>query len=152
MRGSISGLWDHDPHRRWTLNRLSHPGAPVKAFLIPIFRSGKNLELVWDLLAQGLVSMWLLQRSWILIKHKLDQIGLPLNALGFPSCLKNKAKAISFAPSSPPPIISPFTQSHSSEDIILSHLCPEYLKSQPTSQPIPGPLILFCFSMALITF
>ena len=32
MRGSIPGLWDHDPSRRQTLNHLSHPGAPILPF------------------------------------------------------------------------------------------------------------------------
>nr|XP_054367125.1 E3 ubiquitin-protein transferase RMND5B isoform X6 [Mirounga angustirostris] len=33
MRDLIPGTWDHDLSRRQTLNRLSHPGAPVLTFL-----------------------------------------------------------------------------------------------------------------------
>ena len=29
---SILGPWDHDPNQRQTLNRLSHPGAPLMVF------------------------------------------------------------------------------------------------------------------------
>ena len=40
-RAQTHGLWDHDLRRRWMLNQLSHPGAPVLLFLKFIF-------LLWE--------------------------------------------------------------------------------------------------------
>ena len=41
MWGSIPGPRDHDQSRRQTLNQLSHPGAPIYTFALPLWRPGE---------------------------------------------------------------------------------------------------------------
>ena len=53
--------WDHDQSRSWTLNRLSHPGAPILFFF--------NLFMVLGILEAGRSTGKPKQTTWVTVCH-----------------------------------------------------------------------------------